>query len=326
MTDTKYSTEPDPRAIDLAAHLLGMNNFTITEVSMFTWMAKAHFGKTDDGQHFRLILGGHGAWELTFKDLGGAYMKSMTSGHIEETPAGVAARAAAVELGRKLTGHKVEVSGWMDFAGIAVGRHLKPTGDDDAHSFILLELSEDQYAIVKGDNPNPAFTDVLPEFEQKPFSQGMVSRFNTSRVSISSSINIIDQDAFCAAMGIERLNELTGDILARKMTTLAADAKCTGLSGLGCTDPVQENGFLKYDVHADVSDFGLLVSKARDRYEDCWGDDNWYPASPEDALYEVALASNANPSPDIMGFEFVSLNPVTDITGNLVVPTEEPKL
>jgi hypothetical protein len=326
MTATTFETPIDPRAIDLASYLVGPGSLQINEVQMFTWMAKAHFGTTSDNRAFRLILAGHGAWEMAFKDDHGEYLKDTSSGHIENTPAGAQARQAAAELGRNLTGHNVDVCGWMDFSGLAVGRYLKPTGDDDAHSFVLLELSDDQYAIVHGDNPNPAFTDAPPKFEEEPFSQGNISRFNTPQVSVSCAINILDEDLFCEAMGIEGLEELSGDILTREMTLLAKDAKLCGFNSFGCTDPAMSNGFLTFDVLTEVADFGLLVCEARDRYADCWGDDGWYPASPEEALNEIALASNANPSPGTMGFEFVSMTGIGLETAKTADVDEEPQL
>jgi len=326
MTEANYKVKPDPRAADLMVHLIGTDDFKFHDVEMFTWVAKAHFGVDAEGRGFRLTLAGHGAYELVWKALDGDYSERSQEGHIEQTPAGKAARDAAAELGRKLTGHELKVDGWTDFSGLASGRVLKPTGDDDDHSFILLELNDKQFAIVQGDNPNPDLTDVAAEYEEKPFAQGRASRYGIPRVAMNCSINILDDEAFCDAMGVKTLSEVDGSILAKNMTVLSVDAKKAGLYNLECGSPVKENGFLVFETRAHVEDFGALAREARGCYAACWGDDDWYPASPEDALYEIALASNANPSPDIMGFEIVGMNPIEPGEAPTNETDEEPSL
>jgi hypothetical protein len=48
-----------------------------------------------------------------------------------------------------------------------------------------------------------------------------------------------------------------------------------------------------------------LRAEAKACYGACWGDADWSPATVGEAAYEVLLASNANPSPCDMGFEFI---------------------
>jgi len=326
MTEANYKVKPDPRAADLMTYLTGTNDFEFHDVQMYTWVAKAHFGVDADGRDFRLALAGHGAYELAWKAWDGNYSDRPQEGHIEQTPAGKAARDAAAELGRKLTGHNLKVDGWTDFSGLASGRVLKPTGDDDDHSFILLELNDKQFAIVLGDNPNPDLTDVPAEYEEQPFAQGRSSRYDIPRVAMSCSINILDKAAFCEAMDVKTLSEVDGSTLASKMTVLSVDAKTAGLSGIECSAPTVKNGFLAFETRAHVEDFGALVREARGCYANCWADDDWYPASPEDALYEIALASNANPSPDVMGFEIVGMTPIEPDEVPMTETAEEPSL
>lgn len=48
-----------------------------------------------------------------------------------------------------------------------------------------------------------------------------------------------------------------------------------------------------------------LVRASRNAYLAAWWDNTWLPASPAEALFELALGSNANPSPNEMGFEIL---------------------
>jgi hypothetical protein len=66
-----------------------------------------------------------------------------------------------------------------------------------------------------------------------------------------------------------------------------------------------------------------LRADAQDCYEACWGDADWRPSSMGEAAYEVLLASNANPSPCDMGFEFIETHYAGDVAYEPDVLTED---
>jgi hypothetical protein len=59
----------------------------------------------------------------------------------------------------------------------------------------------------------------------------------------------------------------------------------------------------RVSVHCNVHDVEALVAESLQEYVRCWDDKSWFPETVEEALYEVILASNANPSPVEVGFE-----------------------
>ena len=63
-------------------------------------------------------------------------------------------------------------------------------------------------------------------------------------------------------------------------------------------------------VNARVSDKDGVIAAAKEAYAQSWGDASWVPESLEEALYEIVLASNPNPSPIDLGFEIVDWSPV----------------
>ena len=62
---------------------------------------------------------------------------------------------------------------------------------------------------------------------------------------------------------------------------------------------------LQVDVEVTCPD--KLLMGAIGRYEACWGDREWVPAYPADALFEILIASNANPSPSDIGVELLGM-------------------
>jgi hypothetical protein len=68
-------------------------------------------------------------------------------------------------------------------------------------------------------------------------------------------------------------------------------------------------GGYQLTVTARVFDEGRLVAAAKDAYYENWGDEKWVPKTLEEALYETVLASNSNPSPCDIGYEFGEWGP-----------------
>ena len=303
--DNSSSVSSNPAAMPLARHLLDRDDVRLDGIEPYTWMATAHYLSFDDHGKARLIMTPDGSYELAIASIAGSYTRNLLNGHVEQTPIGDVLRDRAQAFVRNVTGHDVTCQQWLSFAGIASGRHMVPRDTSTDHSFMLLEIDDGTMAVVRGNNP--AFS--TPEFEREPFFQGRFDRFETTAVSISEAIRVIDEQIFLEAMEISTLSDLTEDVLRKKMTVLPVSMPQAGLDGMACHDLRSEHGFIKFDITAQVSDFGKFVARARTAMADCFGDRDWYPASPENALDEFAMASNANPSPDEMGFEIVAMLP-----------------
>jgi hypothetical protein len=62
-------------------------------------------------------------------------------------------------------------------------------------------------------------------------------------------------------------------------------------------------------IACTILDEDAVVTEARARYGACWGpvgEAEWNPQSIHEALYEILVASNASPSPDVCGFEIAT--------------------
>lgn len=72
-----------------------------------------------------------------------------------------------------------------------------------------------------------------------------------------------------------------------------------------------EQIFDKHMMHIGcrVFDEKAIIAEAKRCYENCWKDDVWEPKSVEEALYEILVASNDNPSPSDIGVELVEFAP-----------------
>jgi hypothetical protein len=63
-------------------------------------------------------------------------------------------------------------------------------------------------------------------------------------------------------------------------------------------------------VKTRVFDEDAFWAAAQDVYFETWGQEDWEPDNLEEALYELVLASNSNPSPSNLGFEIVDWRPL----------------
>lgn len=66
-------------------------------------------------------------------------------------------------------------------------------------------------------------------------------------------------------------------------------------------------------IACTILDEDAVVTEARARYGACWGpvgEADWNPQSIHEALYEILVASNASPSPDVCGFEIANYRTV----------------
>lgn len=57
----------------------------------------------------------------------------------------------------------------------------------------------------------------------------------------------------------------------------------------------------RLQVEVEITCPDKLLMTAIERYQACWGDSEWVPLYPAEALFEILIASNANPSPSDIG-------------------------
>jgi hypothetical protein len=58
-------------------------------------------------------------------------------------------------------------------------------------------------------------------------------------------------------------------------------------------------------INAEVFDLHRVAVTARECYQTTWQDDDWRPKTLGEALFEILIASNQSPSPDIAGYEII---------------------
>lgn len=117
------------------------------------------------------------------------------------------------------------------------------------------------------------------------------------------TLTITDQETFASEVG-----DTAADILA-VMISPPVDPGSAGFEVIEAKWVEKMDG-VRIEVAALVDDPERLFAAARNAYLKCWSDDRWQPGSPEEALYELLLASNMNPSPDVMGFAFEDWGPL----------------
>lgn len=142
----------------------------------------------------------------------------------------------------------------------------------------------------------------------KPFARGLSQEtlMTPATVRVGAMIRITDQEVFQENMGLSPEVELTPSALGDQMLNLPVDPQEAGIDRISVSDLSAFGAQVYFEVSAEVSDMGRLVRAAREAYLEAWWDNSWLPCSPNEALFELALGSNANPSPDEMGFEFVN--------------------
>jgi len=101
----------------------------------------------------------------------------------------------------------------------------------------------------------------------------------------------------------------TPDAILAGMMKPPVDLEAAGFR-ITSSSLLEEKGQILIEVAAKVLDQDRLFAAARQAYLDCWSDEIWSPAHPEEALFELLFASNANPSPDQMGFAFEAWGPL----------------
>jgi hypothetical protein len=145
------------------------------------------------------------------------------------------------------------------------------------------------------------------EGADKPFASGLIqdTLMRPATIRTGTTIRITDQDVFRDAMGIEDEAPLTEADLRSAMIRLPVDPQEAGIARITVSDLRVEADRVYFELVTEVSDMRSLVRASRNAYLAAWWDNTWLPASPAEALFELALGSNANPSPNEMGFEIL---------------------
>ena len=140
-----------------------------------------------------------------------------------------------------------------------------------------------------------------------PFSSGPLRPLvqSPSELRIVALIRITDPETFMSEMGVNGTEPLGPDHFRAGMLRLPAALTDLGLLHLTVTDMSVFGEKAYFKVTAEVADMAAMVRAAREAYNECWWDNTWLPRSPHEALFEIALGSNSNPSPSDMGFEFL---------------------
>lgn len=145
------------------------------------------------------------------------------------------------------------------------------------------------------------------EDSSAPFSQGKIDDLLARETRIGTILNISDEALFRSALDVPEGEHINETHLTEGLLRLPVSEAEAGLDSASVTHAILLDASLYIEVTAHISDPERLTRAARSAYLDCWGDDEWLPSGPCEAIFELALASNANPSPDEMGFEFVAL-------------------
>jgi len=149
--------------------------------------------------------------------------------------------------------------------------------------------------------------DAQLEGASRPFASGVTQGvlLSPATVLVGALIRVTDPEDFRSGMGLSAETEITASHLEARMLNLPVVKEEAGIDGIRVSDLRVHGEQIYFEVTAQVSDMSRLVRAARDAYLEAWWDNSWLPCSPNEALFELALGSNANPSPDQMGFEFV---------------------
>lgn len=113
---------------------------------------------------------------------------------------------------------------------------------------------------------------------------------------------VTDEESLRAAAAEREEVEHLADVVTAAVVNPARAPLDTGFEILRKT-AVPDGAAWVLEVECRVLDEASVITEAKARYAECWGDPNWTPPSIEEALYEVLVASNDSPSPDLVGFE-----------------------
>lgn len=177
---------------------------------------------------------------------------------------------------------------------------------------IVLGLDETGYIVSDGTDTirlavlHDGSFEARGDEEDEPFRTGRWSELHeTRRALLTLRLNLTDEAAFAETMGRDSMASVDSAAIQQKFL-VATHADADKAVRIDTVDVFIEPGKIEILAAFDIADETALTRAARKAYAECWGDRDWMPGSLEEALYETFAASNANPSPDEMGFEFAA--------------------
>jgi hypothetical protein len=305
--------------IDLVRHITGQEQVSYVAQSQGSWILRTHevlVGERSEPSFLIRSPQGEFVFYETRQDFDAD--KVAYSGHIEDTPVGTGQKQKLETLVKNVTGHDIKHGGWIDFSGLLRGSVYYPDEEKENHAFFLIEgPGENRVTIFQGETPgNPDGTgfDIRDiddhTFQEGAFWAGAADRFDDPAVSISCKMSISNRDVFLDMIGITGLDTMDAANLM-KIVSMPEYPTRLGLNGVGVGDISVEGDTIAFSLTASVADWARMAREVRDHYAQCHGDRNWYPSSPEEALFELGLGSAISKGSDLTGFELSGWEVVT---------------
>ena len=332
MTQTEH--KPQPGALELARHVLnipdGAPNPVITSVEIRPdFGGTLHYITGPDDKQIRISMYGDGTFSACHMNTDGTCGQQIMNGQIYETSAEPVIRAHTEEIIAALTGHKVKTQNCLQECGTFIGRYLSPVNDRDSmndHNFLYHEDALGGFTLLK--TLTDPETDT-PAFEGSPFAKGNVADILSRDVRYTCKLQITDPELFNDEMAIFSIGEFNSRTALKWLlvhhSTLALED--VGINSLDVQDIKinieHDNDLVEMTVIADIKDHRAMIAAARNAYATCWQDNDWYPESAAEALWELTLASNNNPSPDLLGFEIMDMKAVKPVISEIDHPEND---
>jgi hypothetical protein len=117
-------------------------------------------------------------------------------------------------------------------------------------------------------------------------------------------IRITNPELFADSMQVDEVSDVTDQILLEHMLADPSYKTDQIFERLEVSDVLIDGADMSFKVSGAVKNKKLLSNSAIEFF---WGDDTWLPSGMNEAVSELLLASNDNPSPDEMGFEFIEI-------------------
>lgn len=149
--------------------------------------------------------------------------------------------------------------------------------------------------------------DVIDPTDGRLIVEGFVQDRLQSRLGIGATIRVTDEEEFSAFLG-KKPGERIGVLDMAPMIALGVLLEEAGLEKLAVTSLSIRGDLMRFEVQAQIKSMKSMVEASRDAYLENWFERAWLPNSPQTALFELCLASNANPSPSDIGFEFTDFH------------------
>ena len=312
-----------PGASELARYLLDIpeekTDAGIVSVEITDDGKKVHRIIGPTGDLFNLFLAGDGDFCLVRCHPGKAD-KQVISEHISNTPAEPVVRARTEKIVAALTGYEVELKEWVEVMGIHMGRYLVPVEPAADHVFLYDEDDSGGFEIIKAERP--VSKKEARFIENDRIAKGNIDDVLSRDLRYTCKLHIIDPKLFNDIMEIPTIADFKSKSALKHLLVMNTWPTEVGINSFNVDNieiDIDEN-IIEMNVIADVEDHRALVAAAREAYKGMWQNSDWYPESAAEALWELTLASNDNPSPCDMGFEIMEMKavePGLNASGNL---------